>query len=305
MRSMHDVRDGTFTRVLLLAAGLAGGAALFVLPAASPRAPAGSVPPVAAAALGASAPQAPSPAAPAPATGTLSDADARALLGRLVGVWSVVGRSFDANGQPDADLSGSAVYNWTLGGLFLGGEQVLTNGSAMLQWVDFLGYNQTSQSFSRSLLSDRDPVDFCSNGTWDPARRVLTFITESVRGPDGTERRIRAMLDLSRDDQPGWELNYLVGSGANERLVGTVGLLFTRSAGGGATTPGMPIAPGAPGAPGAPAAPGGIPRGAMTPEQVQQQLNGVLRQKQQMQQQIEDMRRQMQQMSGTIRQITK
>lgn len=250
----------------------------------------------------------------APQAGTLSDADARTLLGRLVGVWSVAGRSFDANGQPDSSLTGSAAYNWTLGGLFIAGEQVLSNGTELLQWVDFIGYNQTAQSFSRSLLSDRDPVDFCSNGTWDPQRRVLTFMTETVRAPDGSERRIRAMLDLSRNDQPGWELNYLVGTGANERTIGTVGLLWTRAAGtSGSPGQGAPSIPGMPGAPGQ--APGGMPnvpavtpgpgRSPMTPAQVQQQLDGVLRSKQQMQQQIEDMRRQMKQMSGTMRDITK
>ncbi|MBX3355866.1 MAG: DUF1579 family protein [Phycisphaeraceae bacterium] len=237
----------------------------------------------------------------APQAGSLSDAEARALLGRLVGLWAVAGRSFDANGQPDSDLSGSAAYNWTLGGLFLAGEQVLTNGSDMLHWVDFIGYNQTAQAFSRTLLSDRDPVNFCSAGTWDAQRRVLTFITDPVRAPDGTERRIRAMLDLSRDDQPGWELNYLTGSGATERLVGTVGLIFTRAASPG-SAPGVPAGV-VPGTPGAPA--GAVPSpGPMTPQQVQSHLDGVLRQKQQMQQQIEDMRKQIRDMSGTIRSIT-
>jgi len=247
----------------------------------------------------------------APQATTLSDADARALLSRLVGVWSVAGRSFDGNGDPDSDLSGGAVYTWSLGGLFLAGEQVLSNGREMLQWIDFIGFNHTAQSFSRSLLSDRDPVDFCASGTWDSTRRVLTFITETVRAPDGSERRIRAMLDLSRDDQPGWELNYLVGTGANEKLVGTVGLIMTRSTSSGVSpgqgVPGMPGVPGQGGqaAPGQAMPGGGVPRGAMTPQQVQQQLDGVLRQKQQMQQQIEDMRKQMKDMSGTIRNITK
>lgn len=245
-----------------------------------------------------------------PQAGSLSDTDARALLGRLAGIWTVVGRSFDGNGQPDSDLSGSAAYNWTLNGLFLAGEQVLTNGREMLHWVDFLGYNQNNQLFSRTLLSDRDPANFCSNGSWDPARRVLTFVTDPIRAADGTERRIRAMLDLSREDQPGWELNYLVGSGATEKLVGTVGLLMTRSTGPSASPgQGAPLAPGqAPGGQGAPGAtPGGgtIQRGPMTPAQVQQQLDGVLRQKQQMQQQIEDMRRQMRTMSNTMGEITR
>jgi len=245
----------------------------------------------------------------APQSSSLPDADARQLLSRLVGLWTVVGRSFDANGQPDSDLSGSAVYNWSLNGLFLAGEQVLSNGNEMLQWVDFIGYNQTQGLFSRTLMTDRDPVSFCSTGSWDATRRVMTFITDPVTGPDGQERRIRAQLDLSRDDQPGWELNYLMGSGANEKLVGTVGLLLSRSGGAGISPgPGAPggVPGGAPGAPGVPAAPGGAAsRSPMTPQQVQQQLDGVLRQKQQMQQQIEDMRTQMKNMSNTMRQITR
>lgn len=247
----------------------------------------------------------PNPTAPAPASSAneLADAQARQILAKLVGFWRVSGQSFDEQGQPNSTLGGSATYGWALGGLFLAGEQVLSNGSEMLQWVDYVGFNQTSQHFSRTLLTDRDPVNYCAMGIWDQRARLLTFMTDSVRAPDGSERRIQSTLDLSREDQPSWELVYIVGGGATEKTVGTVRLTFTR-----ATQDLAPsLVPGGSGGglQGNPGAPGGLAPGPMSPAQVQQQLDSVLRTRQQMQQRIEDMRKQMQQMSETIGNITR
>lgn len=248
------------------------------------------------------------PATPARGAQLLTDSSARTILSQLVGFWRVVGQSRDANGDPDSDLSGSAVYAWSLGGMFLAGEQILTNGSDMLQWVDFLGFNSVTQSFSRTLLSDRDPANFCSMGLWDERSRLLTFITDPVRGPDGSDRRIRSTLDLANQEQPSWELVYLVGSGAEERPIGSVILRLIRAnPPQSAPGPSSPLIPSVPGrvartAPGGSSQPFGP--GPLSPAQVQQRLDSVLQQRQQMQQQIDDMRRQMRDMSGTIRRIT-
>src|SRR6185436_4670754 len=120
----------------------------------------------------------------------------------------------------------------------------------------------TSQHFSRTLLTDRDPVNYCAMGIWDQRSRLLTFMTDSVRAPDGSERRIQSTLDLSNDEHPSWELVYIVGSGVTEKQIGTVRLTFTR-----ATQDVAPsLVPGGSG--GAPqGAPGGFGPGPMTPAQ--------------------------------------
>ncbi len=264
-------------------------------PAAPPSAPAAPTGPGASEA----------PAAPPARSATgLDENAARAVLGQLVGFWRVAGRSFDGRGQPTGDLSGSAAYSWTLGGLFLGGEQVLTDGREMVQWLDLLGFNAVTQNFSRTLLSDRDAANYCSIGLWDERSRLLTFITDPVRGPDGTDRRIRSTLVLSNADRPAWELVYLVGSGADEREVASVKLVLTRTAApAGTPAPSGPLIPGAPGQ-AAPRSSSPFGPGPMSPAQVQDRLDSVLRQRQQMQQQIEDMRQQMRTMSNTMRRIT-
>ncbi|MBM4114086.1 MAG: DUF1579 domain-containing protein, partial [Phycisphaerae bacterium] len=182
----------------------------------------------------------------------ISDASARAMLGQLAGFWRVVGKSFDERGESTGELTGSAAYSWSLGGHFLAGEQVLTDGPEIVQWIDYLGFNSVTQTFSRSLFSDRDSAAYCAIGLWDPGSRLLTFVTDPIRGPDGAERRIRSTLDLSIPDQPAWELAYLVGSGAEEKQVASVDLRLTRAiAPTGTPVPSGPLIPGgsAPGAP--------------------------------------------------------
>jgi len=247
-------------------------------------------------------------AAPSRGANQLTDEAARTMLSQLVGFWHVTGRSFNASGQPDSELAGSAAYAWSLGGMFLAGEQLLTNGSEMVQWADFLGFNAITQDFSRTLLTDRDPVNYCAIGLWNDRSRLMLFLTDPIRGPDGSERRIRSTLDLSNAAQPFWEIVYLVGSGANERSIGSVQLRFTRAqVPQTSPAPGNPLTPGFAGrlgqsAPGRSAPSSG--RGPMSPAQVQQRLDSVLQQRQQMQGQIEDMRRQMRDMSTSIRRIT-
>ncbi len=230
----------------------------------------------------------------------LADADARAILGTMAGTWRVAGTSYDANGQPDSQLSGTAAWGWTLGGLFLEGEQVLTNGNMMLHSIEYMGYSPGAGAFQRTQFTDRDPATFLSKGLWDPTSRRLTLRSENVAAPDGAGRRVQNVIDLSTKGTIVWETVFLTGAKGEETPVGTVRLTMTQMAGTPAGTPGG-LATGG----GGPGAMPSVPMGAAaSPADIQKQLDGILQQKLSMQKQIEGYRQQMQKMSGTMRKIT-
>jgi hypothetical protein len=219
----------------------------------------------------------PQGAAPASATSPamLKAEDARALLSTLAGVWDLKGQSVSPSGQSEMQLQGRCVWQWAMNGSFLMGDTMLSNGSAVLQEIDCLGFNAAAGTFQRTLMTDRDSAMIWQQGTWDPAQRQFTMQSVGdIPTATGAKRQLATVMDLSQQGQIAWTTSYFEGG----QLVGTIRIAGTRAAEGSAPAGGMP---------GMPMQPPTSSGGGLDPRGLQDQLNQMVANKQQLQGQIE------------------
>ncbi len=219
-------------------------------------------------------------------TQQMSFAAAHELLARLVGAWNISGETVSPAGQIEKRLQGRAVWQWALGGVFLFGDTVLNNGTAVIQEVDTIGFNSGGQFFQRTLLTDQDQSMIWQRGSFNSTATQLTFQSLNA-SPTQTDapRSITSLIDFSQADQIGWTMLY----SESGSTVGTVRLVLTRapadqlvggSAGMGGMSGGMnPQGSGTMGS--------GAQQSPSDPAALQSQLNQMVAAKQQMQKQID------------------
>ena len=219
-------------------------------------------------------PQGGAPASPA-APATLKAEEARQLLSVMSGVWDLKGQSVSPTGQPEMQLQGRCVWQWAMNGSFLVGDTMLSNGSAVLQEIDCLGFNAAAGTFQRTLMTDRDSAMIWQQGTWDPAAKQFTMQSlGAIPTASGASRQVATVVDLSQAGQIAWTTSYFEGG----QLVGTIRIAGTRAAQGSAPSGGMP---------GLPMQPPARAGGGLDPQGLQDQLNQMVANKQQLQGQIE------------------
>jgi len=230
----------------------------------------------------------PQGAAPASATSPamLKAEEARALLSTLAGVWDLKGQSVSPSGQSEMQLQGRCVWQWAMNGSFLMGDTMLSNGSAVLQEIDCLGFNAAAGTFQRTLMTDRDSAMIWQQGTWDFTMQSVGAIPTA----SGGQRQLATQVDLSQPGRMSWTTSYFEGG----QLVGTIRLDCTRVAEG----TGGPAIPGLPSA--APTNAGG----AVDPDALQDQLNRMVANKQQMQAQIEAWKQKVKQAQSSMDTLT-
>jgi Protein of unknown function (DUF1579) len=219
-------------------------------------------------------------------TQQMSFAAAHELLARLVGAWNISGETVSPAGQIEKRLQGRAVWQWALGGVFLFGDTVLNNGTAVIQEVDTIGFNSGGQFFQRTLLTDQDQSMIWQRGSFNSTATQLTLQSLNA-SPTQTDapRSITSLIDFSQTDQIGWTMLY----SESGNTVGTVRLVLTRapadqlvggSAGMGGMSGGMnPQGSGTMGS--------GAQQSPSDPAALQAQLNQMVAAKQQMQKQID------------------
>ncbi|MFM7808951.1 MAG: DUF1579 family protein [Planctomycetota bacterium] len=201
---------------------------------------------------------------------------ARELLGAVIGVWDMQGQSIGADGKPEFTLRGRCVWQWAMNGAFLMGDTMLSNGSAVLQEIDCIGFNAAAGTFQRTLMTDRDSAMIWQQGTWDASSRKFTMQSVgAIPTASGTKRQIATVVDLSQQGQIAWTTSYFEAG----QLVGTIRISGTRAAAGSVPAggiPGMPMQP-----------PSLASGGGLDPQGLQDQLNQMVAHKQQLQGQIE------------------
>lgn len=230
----------------------------------------------------------PPPSSPA----MLKAEEARALLGAVVGTWDIQGESFGAGGQSEFTLKGRCVWQWAMGGAFLMGDTLLSNGSAVLQEIDCLGFNAAGGTFQRTLMTDHDSAMIWQQGAWDAQSKRFTMQSVgAIPTASGTPRKVATIMDLSRDDAMTFTTSYFEGG----QLVGTFRLACTRAQPGEQeqnVIPGLPTqAPTMAG--------GGLDAGAL-----QGQLNQMVATKQRLQGQIDDWKKRVKATQASFDQLT-
>lgn len=202
--------------------------------------------------------------------------EARQLLASMQGVWDLKGQSFSPSGQPEMQLQGRCVWQWAMNGAFLMGDTMLSNGAAVMQEIDCIGFNAAAGTFQRTLMTDRDSAMIWQQGTWDPASRQFTMQSVgTIPTASGAKRQLATVVDLSQSGQIAWTTSYFEGGQA----VGTIRISGTRAAEGSLPPGGLQ------GMPMQLPAQGG---GGLDPQGLQDQLNQMVANKQQLQGQIED-----------------
>lgn len=214
------------------------------------------------------------PAATSPAM--LKAEEARDLLASMNGVWDLKGQSVSPSGQPEMQLQGRCVWQWAMNGAFLMGDTMLSNGQAVMQEIDCIGFNAAAGTFQRTLMTDRDSAMIWQQGTWDPASKQFTMQSVgAIPTASGAKRQVATVVDLGQSGQIAWTTSYFEAG----QLVGTIRVSGTRAAQG--STP-------AGGIPGMPMQPPSLAGGGLDPQGLQDQLNQMVAHKQQLQGQIED-----------------
>jgi Protein of unknown function (DUF1579) len=233
------------------------------------------------------------PGMPAPTSPAMLKAEeARELMGRVIGTWDIQGESFGPGGQSEFTLKGRCVWQWAMGGVFAIGDTLLSNGSAVLQEVDCLGFNAAGGTFQRTVMTDHDRAMIWQQGTWDAQSRRFTMQSVgAIPTASGTPRKVATIVDLSRDDAMTFTTSYFEGG----QLVGTFRLACTRAQPGEQeqnVIPGLPTQ--------APTMAGG----GLDANALQGQLNQMVATKQKLQGQIEDWKKRVKPTQASFDQLT-
>lgn len=217
---------------------------------------------------------------------------ARQLLAAVIGVWDMRGESVGADGKPEFTLQGRCVWQWAMGGAFAIGDTMLSNGSAVLQEIDCLGFNDAGGTFQRTVMTDHDSAMIWQQGSWDQGSRRFTMQSVgAIPTASGAKRKVNTVVDLSRDDAMLWTTSYY----ESGQLVGTFRLQCTRAQQGEQeqnVIPGLPSQPPT-------AAGGGLDANAL-----QGQLNQMVASKKQLQGQIEDWKKRVKATQASMNELT-
>jgi hypothetical protein len=202
--------------------------------------------------------------------------EARQLLAAVIGVWDMQGESIGPSGNAEFTLKGRCVWQWAMNGAFAIGDTLLSNGSAVLQEIDCLGFNDAGGTFQRTVMTDHDSAMIWQQGSWDEGSRKFTMQSVgAIPTAQGGKRKVSTIVDLSKPDAMIWTTSYA----ENGQLVGTFRLNCTRAQAGeqqADVIPGLPTQP--------PMTSGG----GVDPSALQGQLNQMVATKQRLQGQIED-----------------
>jgi len=217
---------------------------------------------------------------------------ARQLLSAVIGVWDMQGQSIGADGRPEFSLKGRCVWQWAMSGAFAIGDTMLSNGSAVLQEIDCLGFNDAGGTFQRTVMTDHDSAMIWQQGSWDENARTFTMQSVgAIPTPQGGKRKVTTVVDLSRPDAMTWTTSY----SENGQKVGTFLLNCTRARQGeneSDVIPGLPTQP--------PVAPGG----GVDAAGLQDQLNQMVANKKRLQGQIEDWKKRVKASQASMDQLT-
>ncbi len=218
--------------------------------------------------------------------------EARELLGAMAGIWDIQGESFGADGRSEFTLRGRCVWQWAMGGAFLMGDTMLTNGSAVLQEIDCLGFNAAGGTFQRTLMTDHDSAMIWQQGAWDAQSRRFTMQSVgAIPTASGAARKVGTVVDLSKDDAMTLTTSYF----ESGQLVGTFRLACTRAQPGSQEQ--NPI-------PGLPSQAPTMAGGRLDADALQGQLNQMVATKKQLQGQIEDWKKRVKASQASFDQLT-
>ena len=218
--------------------------------------------------------------------------EARELLGAMAGIWDIQGESFGADGRSEFTLRGRCVWQWAMGGAFLMGDTMLTNGSAVLQEIDCLGFNAAGGTFQRTLMTDHDSAMIWQQGAWDAQSRRFTMQSVgAIPTASGAPRKVATIVDLSRDGAMTFTTSYF----ESGQLVGKFRLACSRAQAGEQERnmiQGLPSQ--------APTVAGG----GLDGDALQGQLNQMVATKKQLQGQIEDWKKRVKASQASMDQLT-
>jgi len=223
---------------------------------------------------------------------TMKAEQARQLLAAVIGTWDMQGQSFSPTGQPEFTLRGRCVWQWAMNGAFAIGDTLLSNGTAVLQEIDCLGFNDAGGTFQRTVMTDRDSAMIWQQGTWDEGTRTFTMQSVgAIPTAQGGLRKMATVVDLSQPDAMTWTTTYSEAG----RVVGTFRLACTRARPGERESdviPGLPSQP--------PMSPGG----GVDAAGLQDQLNQMVANKKRLQGQIEDWKKRVKDAQSSMDQLT-
>ena len=132
-----------------------------------------------------------SPSAPAEKSSEKSDAPpppGRDVLSWWVSPWRVTERHFSPDGRT-IEVKGTETIKWVLEEHAIQRDYTSGSGSRTFHALGLLTFNSLEQRYQGNWydnLSTTGPSKVF--GTWDDANRTMTFIIETVRGQDKTQR---------------------------------------------------------------------------------------------------------------------
>jgi|GEM_PF-1670849 len=231
---------------------------------------------------------------PAPnSPGMLKAEEALALMNAMGGVWDMKGESFGPAGQSEFALTGRCVWQWAMGGAFLMCDTMMSNGSAILQEIDCLGFNAAAGTFQRTLMTDRDSATIWQQGSWDSnSKRFLMQSVGNIPTASGKARQVSTILDLSKPNTMDWTTSYY----ENGKIVGTYRIICT---------PAKPNEQESSVLPGMPSKAPTTASGSLDCNALQGQLNQMVANKQKMQGQIEDWKNKVKASQASFNQLSK
>ena len=218
--------------------------------------------------------------------------EARQLLAAVIGVWDMQGESIGPSGQAEFTLKGRCVWQWAMNGAFAIGDTLLSNGSAVLQEIDCLGFNDAGGTFQRTVMTDHDSAMIWQQGSWDQGSRTFTMQSVgAIPTAKGGKRKVATVVDLSKPDAMVWTTTYA----EDGQKVGTFRLSCTRAQQGERESDVIPSLPTQP-----PMAPGG----GVDAAGLQDQLNQMVANKKRLQGQIEDWKKKVKDAQDSMDQLT-
>lgn len=127
-----------------------------------------------------------------------------ARLQPLIGRWNLTIRSAMAPGQPMQESTGTAEYEWILGGRYVlekvrGNPE--TEGQTPFEAMGVHGYDNLKQKYVAMWIDNMMTGLFTSEGTCDASGKIITLLGEDTDPTTGKAMQIRSVLRIVDDNK--------------------------------------------------------------------------------------------------------
>jgi uncharacterized protein DUF1579 len=128
------------------------------------------------------------------------------VLEPLAGKWKVQAKFWFAPGAPAEESSAEAEFSWALGKRFIQQSYTSEMAGQTFTGLGFIGYDNTAKKYSSLWMDTMSTSVLVAYGSYDPAKKELTFSGEYDDPIHGVRKKMRNVLRIVSAERQEFEI---------------------------------------------------------------------------------------------------